>query len=116
MLFRKVGAEKEEGRAKEDSLSETLRALKVAGLGRAKHRMPTGYFCFVSIKYKRRKSMAQKERELRVTIHGKIKQHKRKSRAVRNSDRKRVMLLSEEEVVVVVGLRRDQSAPNRRVD
>lgn len=67
MLFRKVGAEKEEGRPKEDSLSETLRALKVAGLGRAKHRMPTGYFGFVfeetkEKKNKRRKiNIAQKE-------------------------------------------------------
>lgn len=35
MLFRKVGAEKEEGRLKEDSLSETLRVLETAtGLGR----------------------------------------------------------------------------------
>lgn len=35
MLFRKVGAEKEEGRLKEDSLSETLRVLgeTAAGLG-----------------------------------------------------------------------------------
>lgn len=66
MLFRKVGAEKEEGRPKEDSLSETLRALKVAGLGRAKHRMPTGYFRLVSKRKKNEKktrkiNIAQKE-------------------------------------------------------
>lgn len=68
MLFRKVGAEKEEGRPKEDSLSETLRALKVAGLGRAKHRMATGYFFWLSFtkkgkKKKRRRTtnIAQKE-------------------------------------------------------
>lgn len=37
MLFRKVGAEKEEGRLKEDSLSETLRVLETAtGLGEPK--------------------------------------------------------------------------------
>lgn len=43
MLFRKVGAEKEEGRLKVDSLSETLRVLETAaGLGaKPKHEMPT---------------------------------------------------------------------------
>lgn len=37
-----MGAEKEEGRLKEDSLSDTLRVLEAgAGLGGAKHVMPT---------------------------------------------------------------------------
>lgn len=38
MLFRKVGAAKEEGRLKEDSLSETLRVLEetATGLGKSK--------------------------------------------------------------------------------
>lgn len=41
MLFRKVGAEKEEGRLKEDSLSETLRVLKTAtGLGEPNMKCP----------------------------------------------------------------------------
>lgn len=41
MLFRKVGAEKEEGRLKEDSLSETLRVLETAtGLGEPNMKCP----------------------------------------------------------------------------
>lgn len=42
MLFRKVGAEKEEGRLKEDSLSETLRVLEetAAGLGEPNIKCP----------------------------------------------------------------------------
>lgn len=40
MLFRKVGAEKEEGRPKVDSLSETLRVLETArGLGEPKRQV-----------------------------------------------------------------------------
>lgn len=101
MLFRKVGAEKEEGRPKEDSLSETLRALKVAGLGRAKHRMPTGYFRLVSKREKKEKK--KKTRKINIATKGKgssgVRLHRkyettqRNSWAVRNSDRKRVMLL-----------------------
>lgn len=41
MLFRKVGAEKEEGRPKEDSLSETLRVLETTtGLGEPNMKCP----------------------------------------------------------------------------
>lgn len=82
MLFRKVGAEKEEGRPKEDSLSETLRVLETTtGLGEPNMKCPKS-------KIKTNKHVTQKK-ELLVRAQKNTEEHM----GDENSDRKLVMLL-----------------------
>lgn len=78
MLFRKVGAEKEEGRLKEDSLSETLRVLEETAVGLGE-------------------STVQKKMFQNEMIHKHNKSHKRWGLCLKHSDqnvdRKHVTLL-----------------------
>lgn len=89
MLFRKVGAEKEEGRLKEDSLSETLRVLEetAAGLGEPNIKCP-------QIKKKTKKNKKHntnitQKKELLVRAQNNTEE----LMSDQNSDRKRVVLL-----------------------
>lgn len=86
MLFRKVGAEKEEGRLKEDSLSETLRVLEetAAGLGEPNIKCPQ-----IKNKNKKHNTNITQKKELLVRAQNNTEE----LMSDQNSDRKRVVLL-----------------------
>lgn len=86
MLFRKVGAEKEEGRLKEDSLSETLRVLEetATGLGEPNIKCPQ-----IKIKKIKHNTNITQKKELLV----RAQKNTEELMSDQNSDRKRVMLL-----------------------
>lgn len=85
MLFRKVGAAKEEGRPKEDSLSETLRVLEETAAGGLGQPVPTN-------KKKKIQAHITQKKELLV----RAQKNTEELMSDQNSDRKHVMLLFKE--------------------